>query len=198
MVRLSAKERKLDIVKAAIELFSQKGFGRTTTKELAQKAGISEALLFRHFPDKESLYEEILREKIEERCVPIVDQLSTQGTSEEILFGVAQKICEENVQDTTFLRLLLFSALEGHALSELFFGRPHLPLVEFLKKHFSEGKKKKLYLIDDPMVVTYAFLDMIFGLLNAYLIFKIPHVVKSPLKKTLKSYVQIFLKGISV
>ncbi len=197
MTRLSAKERKTDIVKAAIELFSKKGFGRTTTKELAQRAGISEALLFRHFPDKESLYEEILRVKIEERCEPIVGAFSVDADPADLLYAVAYKICEENREDPTFLRLLLFSALEGHALSELFFGRPHLPLMEFLKNHFSYGKRKGIYRIEDPKTAASAFLDMIFGFLNAYLLFKVPDTVERPLHKSLKEYTRIFLKGIS-
>ena len=106
-------------------------------------------------------------------------------------------MCEENIADPTFIRLLLFSALEGHKLSELFFGRPHLPLVEFLKEHFKKGKKKKLYDIQDPEITTYAFLDMLFGFLNAYLLFRIPHLIKKPLHKTLRTYVDIFLKGIT-
>ena len=59
--RLDGDERRKAIVTAAVPLFARKGFAGTTTKELAEAAGISEALLFRHFPSKKHLYEEILR-----------------------------------------------------------------------------------------------------------------------------------------
>src|SRR5881275_3240527 len=59
--RLDSDERRQRIVDAAIPLFARKGFTGTTTRELAEAAGISEALLFRHFPSKQSLYSEILR-----------------------------------------------------------------------------------------------------------------------------------------
>src|SRR6185503_3576029 len=42
-----------------LPLFARKGFASTTTKELAEAAGVSEALLYKHFPSKESLYSEI-------------------------------------------------------------------------------------------------------------------------------------------
>jgi AcrR family transcriptional regulator len=58
--RLSAEERKTAIVKAALPLFARKGYAETTTKDLAQAAGVSEPLLYRHFPSKEALYLEIL------------------------------------------------------------------------------------------------------------------------------------------
>jgi len=57
--RLSAEDRREAIVKAVLPLFAKKGFAKTTTKELAEAAGVSEALIFKHFPSKESLYAEI-------------------------------------------------------------------------------------------------------------------------------------------
>lgn len=56
MPRLSAHERKADILNTITPLLAQKGFDGVSTRELAQAAGVSEALLFRHFPNKESLY----------------------------------------------------------------------------------------------------------------------------------------------
>src|SRR5438477_11108666 len=60
-IRLDSDERRKAIVTASVPLFARKGFAGTTTKELAEGAGISEALLFRHFPSKKHLYGEILR-----------------------------------------------------------------------------------------------------------------------------------------
>jgi AcrR family transcriptional regulator len=57
--RLSAQQRKAAIVQAALPLFARKGYMETTTKELARAAGVSEPLLYRHFPSKEALYAEI-------------------------------------------------------------------------------------------------------------------------------------------
>ena len=59
VIRLDSDERRKAIVRAAVPLFARKGFAGTTTRELAEVAGISEALLFKHFPSKQSLYREI-------------------------------------------------------------------------------------------------------------------------------------------
>lgn len=40
---------------AAIDLISQQGYDGTTTKEIAEKAGVSEVTLFRHFGSKQGL-----------------------------------------------------------------------------------------------------------------------------------------------
>ena len=55
--RLDSSARRTLILDAALPLFARKGFAATTTKEIAQAAGVSEALIFKHFPSKASLYE---------------------------------------------------------------------------------------------------------------------------------------------
>jgi AcrR family transcriptional regulator len=54
--RLNSDERRAAIIKAVQRVFAEKGFDGTTTRELAESAGVSEALLFKHFPNKEALY----------------------------------------------------------------------------------------------------------------------------------------------
>ncbi|HEV3258397.1 MAG TPA: helix-turn-helix domain-containing protein [Gemmataceae bacterium] len=54
--KLSGEERRAAIIQAVRRVFADKGFHGTTTRELADAAGVSEALLFKHFPNKEALY----------------------------------------------------------------------------------------------------------------------------------------------
>jgi len=54
--RLDSEARRGRIVEAALPLFARKGFAGTTTKEIAEAAEVSEALLFKHFPTKAALY----------------------------------------------------------------------------------------------------------------------------------------------
>jgi len=57
--RMSAEDRKLAIVTAALPLFARQGYAETTIRDLAKAAGVSEPLLYKHFPGKEALYLEI-------------------------------------------------------------------------------------------------------------------------------------------
>lgn len=54
--RISARARREAILQAVRCLFAEKGCDGVTTRELAKAAGVSEALLYLHFPSKESLY----------------------------------------------------------------------------------------------------------------------------------------------
>ena len=58
--RLPPAARRDSIVAAAVPLFARKGFAGTTTREIAEAAGVSEALVFKHFATKTALYDAIL------------------------------------------------------------------------------------------------------------------------------------------
>jgi AcrR family transcriptional regulator len=58
--RLTGEERRESILTAARRVFAERGFPGTTTKALAEAAGVSEALLFKHYPSKEALYTAML------------------------------------------------------------------------------------------------------------------------------------------
>ena len=125
--RLDGDERRKAIVTAAVPLFARKGFAGTTTKELAEAAGISEGLLFRHFPSKKHLYGEILRLGCEGD--PALERLATLEASTATLvhmthFMVRYFLLGAGVDRTeldTRLRLVLHSFLEdGEYARELF------------------------------------------------------------------------------
>ncbi len=61
--RMNAGDRRRRLLDAALELFSHKGYGGTTTKEIAAAAGVTEAIIFRHFPTKQALYTAVLDSK---------------------------------------------------------------------------------------------------------------------------------------
>ena len=139
MTRLDSDERRKAIVAAAVPLFARKGFAGTTTKELAEAAGISEGLLFRHFPSKKQLYGEILQLGCEGD--PALERLATLEPSTITLahmthFMVRYFLLGAGVDRTEFdtrLRLVVHSFLEdGEYARELFdriFERVH-PLFE--------------------------------------------------------------------
>lgn len=54
-------DTKEKILKSALKLFSQKGYLRTTTKEIAKEAQVAEVTLFRYFTSKEALFIDVLK-----------------------------------------------------------------------------------------------------------------------------------------
>ena len=48
------------IIKTATKLFLQKGFGETSTRDIAKQIGITQPALYHHFSDKEVLYLDVM------------------------------------------------------------------------------------------------------------------------------------------
>jgi AcrR family transcriptional regulator len=118
VTRLDSDERRKAIVNAAVPLFARKGFAGTTTRELAEAAGISEALLFKHFPSKQLLYREILRLGCEGD--PALEKLAGMQPSTATLvcmirFMVRRFVLGDEIERAELdsrLRLVLHSFLE--------------------------------------------------------------------------------------
>src|SRR3974377_2108474 len=126
VTRLDSDERRKAIVTAAGPLFAPKVLAGTTTKELAEVAGISEALLFRHFPSKKHLYGEILRLGCEGD--PALERLAALEPSTATLVHMITFMVRyflpggaDRPELDTRLRLVLHSFLEdGEYARELF------------------------------------------------------------------------------
>ena len=54
-----AQQTRERIAQAALELFAERGFAGTSTRRIAQAAGVSEGLIFHHFPNKMSILRHI-------------------------------------------------------------------------------------------------------------------------------------------
>lgn len=66
-------EKQEKIIQAALLLFAKEGFHATSTRKVANAAGVSEGLIFRHFGNKEGLLQAILEFGAEKLKAIIVD-----------------------------------------------------------------------------------------------------------------------------
>ena len=75
--RLSRERRREQILKSAELLFAATGLRSTTTSALAKAAGISEAILYRHFGAKQKLFEKVVERNTQERLAGLEGRLSS-------------------------------------------------------------------------------------------------------------------------
>lgn len=166
--RMSGDERRSQLLHIAIKLFSEKGFSGTTTREIAQQAGISEAMVFRHFANKDELYNAILDYKAcntEGKVLPwdseVFKKLIEEKDDYNVFYNLALNALENHKKDITFLRLLLHSALEGHELSEMFFEKFVARLYDFIGDYIRQRQEDGVFRDVEPRVVVRAFLGML-------------------------------------
>jgi AcrR family transcriptional regulator len=161
--RYSSADRREQILDVATGLFAQQGFQGTTTKVIAEKSGVTEALIFRHFPSKEELYWTVIQRKID-GAAPLehlLENLEAGGDDLEVLSRVALQVLERRAKDHTLSRLLLFSALEKHELSERFFRNYIANYFEVLARFVREGIAAGRFRNVDPLLAARGFLGMV-------------------------------------
>jgi|SRR5688572_10255189 AcrR family transcriptional regulator len=78
--RRRKEARPADIVAAALELFTEKGFAAARTEEIARRAGVSKGTLFLYFATKEDLFRAVVREVV----VPNVEALKAALLASEM------------------------------------------------------------------------------------------------------------------
>jgi AcrR family transcriptional regulator len=177
--RMAADERRLQIAQVAMRLFSERGFRGTTTKEIAQAAGVSEAIIFRHFATKEELYTAIIDYKgcaglgaspvareaeqpafVEKICGFAGEAIEARD-DRAVFCGVALSMLEHHQSDPDFLRLLMYLALEKHSLAQIFWDKNVRVLYEFLGGYIRRRQREGAFRDVDPNTAVRVFLGTI-------------------------------------
>lgn len=161
--RLTAKDRRQQILETAFGLFARKGYEGATTREIAEEAGINEALLFRHFPSKEKLYWTMIEELCHARGRRhrVQKMLDEGGTDLGVFQQIAREFLTRTPRDRELTRLLWFTALENHELSARFFrifvADYYEALAGYIRLRIRAGAFRKT----DPLLAARGFLGML-------------------------------------
>jgi AcrR family transcriptional regulator len=161
--RLSATDRRQQIVETATCLFARQGYEGTTTRRIAEQAGINEALLFRHFPSKENLYWTIIEElcSASGRQSRIEAILKSGGSDLEVFTAIAREFVLRTPRDTELTRLLWYTALENHELSDRFFRTYIAVYYEALAGYIRARIRGGTFRRTDPLLAARGFMGMV-------------------------------------
>jgi AcrR family transcriptional regulator len=124
-VRLAAADREQQILEEAVRFFAEFGFGGQT-RELAERLGITQPLLYRYFPTKQHLIERVFREVFLNRIDRAwLDALRdrTRPLPERLLAFYSSY--SEATYRYEWIRLYMFSALMGKDMN-----RRYIRIVE--------------------------------------------------------------------
>ena len=195
--RMSARERREQIISAAMSLFAASGFKGTTTRQIAQRAGISEAMVYRYFPTKEDLYAAIITRAAGQLHddASLVEFISRQDDA-GLLRALATDMLERHQQDTSFLRLLYYSALEGHFLSEMFFQMRVRAKIATLADYIGQRIKDGAFREVDPTLAAMSFLGMVVQHVIGQELFGLKRLYPCPPEAAVETMVGLFLSGL--
>jgi len=110
-----AKSTQRRILKAALALFSKKGFDGVRVKEIAKASGVSVPLLCHHFQDKETLYQSVIDQALLRVATLGKDLLARAGSISKSLEALISGMMEILTTDSQEIAFLHRELLEGGA-----------------------------------------------------------------------------------
>ncbi len=143
---MPATDRRQQLLDTALEVFSRRGFEGATTKEIANAAGVNEAVIFRHFPNKQALYAAVLDYLAEsshvEKWLAEAKALMEKCDDAGLFRLIATAIIVAYRKDPRGQRVKLFAALEGHEQALAYFREASIPIYELLNDYILRRQRE--------------------------------------------------------
>jgi TetR/AcrR family transcriptional regulator len=200
-IRLSAGKRREQLIQVAVDLFSRKGFKGTTTREIAAAAGVTEAIIFRHFATKEQLYTAIIDRRLNAPdaagWIAGLRAAMDRDDDEAVVRQLINAIVSAHRNDPKFERLMLYAALEGNEIAIRHLHQITASIVDLYRKYFLRRQKQGHLRPCLPDVA----LTSIVGMAQHYALGKYVHGVKEQClsdEQALESFTRIAMKGLSL
>jgi len=152
------------ILQAALELFSKNGFAGTTTREIAQKAEITEVTLFRHFNSKETIFEETILNFLPSPDFKILISKANEMNYKKALRLIAHSFFEGLEAHKDLINIMYMESQRHFELMERIYTVLVKNLVILLTEYFVELQSKNLLRNFDPEVMATTFLGMFYFL----------------------------------
>lgn len=167
--RLPAGERRSQLIETAIDLFSRKGFAGTTTKEIAKAAGVTEAIVFRHFATKQHLYRAILEHGFRSadgsedgpgNWIAQMQELMEARDDEGLFRYLLTRIIAVHRERPQFKRLMLYAALEGQEFAMMHHNEVAAPIGKSLMEYIAKRQRAGALRKGDPGAILLAVAGM--------------------------------------
>jgi TetR/AcrR family transcriptional regulator len=190
-------ERRAQILDAAFEEFSEKGYKGATIKGIARAAGLqSPALIYWYFPDKDALFREVLGAR-----VPVVRAVSEPDglmdlPPEETLARLGRAYFAFERMDVRVLKLVIGEAVRRPQVADTFVRSGPARVLDFLKAYMERQVELGRLRPHDVRSSARAFIGMLVPQLAGKLFF--PALVEDGLtdEEHLQTAIDIFLSGL--
>jgi AcrR family transcriptional regulator len=195
---MTSEERRAAIVEAAVQLFSERGFRGTTTRDLAKAVGVTEPVLYEHFKSKRELHRTMIESKCQEsreRAAALLGPFMEAQDDRGFFQTLGELILRRYAEQPAYVRLLLYLALERNDLAQSFYerqiSRTHQMVAGYIRRRMEEGAFRRV----DVNLAARSFVSMLTNHGMMGMLFD-DHLVKGSRQRIVQDLVSIFLEGI--
>lgn len=181
------------ILQAAARLFAEKGYARTTTRALANAAGVNEVTLFRHFGSKQELFSAVVNAYAGPALsATIAEQLS--GEYRQDLLAMGKLVLQALLERWEAMRLMMCEAEHFPEVRQVLAENPrHLRrvLAGYLRQQIAAGRLRPLH----AEVAAQAFWGMFFAYTFSQWLLDEPLDPALSTEEIVAQFVDIFVAG---
>ena len=184
------------LVEAAVQLFSRQGFKGTSTRDIANLAGVNEATLFRYFAKKTDLFWAAAESRLNRLKFgrELQNGLATDLDPDVIVPMLAAFMVENMSERPELMRLLYVARFELPGADQVF--REHLgPIFDAVNAYFSRCAAKGLIRDLDPAIATLGLVGAVSAHLNLHELFT-GQDVPWDAQNAAPVYAQLWLNGL--
>ncbi|MEH2163021.1 MAG: TetR/AcrR family transcriptional regulator [Nostoc sp.] len=193
----SEAQTRTRILQAAQRLFASQGFDGTTTRDLAQAAGVAEGTLFRHFSNKKAILVEVATSGWVEILTDLLTELSEMGSYKAVAQVMRRRMW--NFQKNADLMRVCFMEVQFHPdLRDRIQLEVITKMTDVGEAFFQTAMDKGIYRKADAKLVAKVFLGMfaIAGFSNNTIIE--PDASPQQMQEMAEGLADIFLNGVLV
>ncbi len=193
----TSSELETRILQAARHLFAHQGYDGTTTRDLAQKAGVAEATLFRHFPNKKAILIAVVTEGWVEILTDLLTELSGMSNYKAVATMLQRRIMHlhdnADMMRICFLEAQFHPELRDRIQSEII-----VKMTDVAEAFFETAMQKGVYRKMNPKIVAHVFLGMFAVAGFSYSTLIEPNASPQDMKEMAEGLADIFLNGVLV
>lgn len=183
------------ILKAAQKLFARHGYDGTTTKELAEKAGIAEGTLFRHFTNKKAILVEVATQGWIELLTDLLTELSEMASYEAISHVMYKRMLR--LGDNYDMMRVCFMEVQSHPdLRDRIQSEVVEKMTSVAEAFFQTAMERGVYRKMNPRVIAQVFLGMFVVAGFSHETIAQPNASPQDMKDMAEGLADIFLNGV--
>jgi AcrR family transcriptional regulator len=201
--RALIEERREQILKAAIEVFGEKGFERATIADVARRAGVAEGSIYNYFKNKGDLLVGIPRQIVQlpvQAIAPLLEQSNVPGavSPEKVLTAIAQNLVAIFHQNSQIFRVLISAVPHlKQTTRESYVNHVILYAIGILEAYFKKQIELGVFRKDlDPRVLAMSFFGMLFPYVMLHEVIQVDAHVGTDYPHVIRQIVPLFLGGV--
>jgi AcrR family transcriptional regulator len=183
------------ILEASLKIFSQKGFLRATTKEIAKRAEVAEVTIFRLFSSKNKLVQEVIRHHT---FLPILQEILPdliRMDHRQALEMIARRFLERLEERKAFIRILHAEGFRYSARVKSRYFRSMGESIHTLASYFLHCQQRGLLREFKPEIGAEAFLGMFFSLFLMQVLLPPRELKAMDREEIFREFIDIFFRG---